>query len=75
MTSYHGHPNGQTNFKTHPTYWLCTTDHKEGTAVSSTFVSSPKKVEFSDGITSLSYKLSDILEFVPVKAENSSAIA
>ncbi len=66
--AFHGHPNGKTLFKTHPTYWLCTTAEKEGVAVSSMFVSSPKKVVFSPGLTSLSYELSEVLEFVQVKA-------
>lgn len=64
----HGRPNGKVQFETHPTYWLCTTEHKEGVAVSSMFVSNPKKVVFPHGETSLSYTLNEILEFEPVKA-------
>jgi rhizosphere induced protein len=61
----HGHPNGKTLFDTHPTYYLCTTDQKEGIAVSSMFVSNPTAVVFNAGVTSLSYILNEELAFVP----------
>jgi rhizosphere induced protein len=59
-----GKPNGLYQFDTHPTYYLCTTDSKQGVAVSGNFVSSVKEVVFENGITSLSYVLTETLEFV-----------
>lgn len=61
-----GRPNGLYQFDTHPTYYLCTTDSKEGVAVSGNFVSSVTEVVFSKGITELSYELTDTLDFVLV---------
>ncbi|USX22283.1 hypothetical protein NHH82_09060 [Oxalobacteraceae bacterium OTU3REALA1] len=60
-----GRPNGKFLFDTHPTYWICTTDSKRGVAVSGTFVSSPTQFEFAKGVTSLKYKLTETLQFVP----------
>lgn len=60
-----GKPNGKTLFNTHPTYWICTTEAKQGVAVSSLFVSSPTQCQFSAGNTALKFKLTDLLEFVP----------
>lgn len=59
-----GKPNGTYQFDTHPTYYLCTTDSKQGVAVSGNFVSSVKEVVFGNGVTSLSYQLTETLEFV-----------
>jgi len=59
-----GEPNGAFRFDTHPTYWICTTRVKEGTAVSGNFVSSPTKVIFDNGNTDLSFELTDTLEFI-----------
>lgn len=59
-----GKPNGNFLFDTHPTYWICTTDSKQGVAVSGTFVSSPTQFSFTEGVTSLKFKLTDTLEFV-----------
>ncbi|WP_455424553.1 hypothetical protein [Dryocola sp. LX212] len=61
-----GKPNGNFLFNTHPTYWICTTDSKQGVAVSGTFVSSPTQFAFADGITSLKFKLDETLSFVPL---------
>ena len=61
-----GRPNGKFRFDTHPTYWICTTDAKQGVAVSGTFVSSPTQFQFARGVTTLNYKLTDTLEFVPI---------
>lgn len=61
-----GKPNGNFLFDTHPTYWICTTDSKQGVAVSGTFVSSPTQFAFADGISSLSFKLDETLKFVPI---------
>ncbi|ATM95840.1 Uncharacterised protein [Yersinia frederiksenii] len=61
-----GKPNGNFLFDTHPTYWICTTDSKQGVAVSGTFVSSPTQFAFADGITSLNFKLNETLQFVPI---------
>lgn len=61
-----GRPNGLYQFDTHPTYYLCTTDSKEGVAVSGNFVSSVQEVVFSKGVTDLSYELNDTLDFVKV---------
>jgi rhizosphere induced protein len=58
-----GEPNGLYQFDTHPTYWICTTREKDGTAVSGHFVSSPTKVVFQNGITELKFELTDTLEF------------
>lgn len=60
-----GDPNGEFLFKTHPTFWLCTTSANQGVAVSEYFVSSPTQFTFDPGVTSLSYILNDELEFVP----------
>lgn len=60
-----GKPNGQYLFDTHPTYWICTTDSKQGVAVSGTFVSSPTQFQFAAGVTALKFKLTDSLQFVP----------
>jgi len=59
-----GKPNGNYLFDTHPTYWICTTDSKQGVAVSGTYVSSPKQFSFANGVTSLNFELNDTLEFV-----------
>lgn len=61
-----GKPNGNFLFDTHPTYWICTTDSKQGVAVSGTFVSSPTQFVFADGVTSLKFKLDDTLQFVAI---------
>ncbi len=61
-----GKPNGNYLFDTHPTYWICTTESKQGVAVSGTYVSSPKQFSFADGVTSLNFELSDTLEFVQI---------
>jgi len=61
-----GEPNGAFRFDTHPTYWICTTRAKEGTAVSGNFVSSPTEVIFGNGKTDLSFELTDTLEFKQV---------
>ncbi|MEX3901416.1 MULTISPECIES: hypothetical protein [Paraburkholderia] len=61
-----GKPNGKFLFDTHPIYWICTTEAKQGVAVSGSFVSSPKQFEFAGGVTSLKFKLTDTLQFVPV---------
>lgn len=61
-----GKPNGNFLFDTHPTYWICTTDSKQGVAVSGTFVSSPTQFAFADGISSLNFKLDETLKFVPI---------
>ncbi|MBA7847275.1 hypothetical protein HV213_13910 [Klebsiella sp. RHBSTW-00484] len=61
-----GKPNGNFLFDTHPTYWICTTDSKQGVAVSGTFVSSPTKFSFANGVTSLKYQLNETLQFVPI---------
>jgi len=60
-----GRPNGTYNFDTHPTYWLCITDSKKGVAVDGNFVSSPTKVEFKDGVTSLAFELNNENQFIP----------
>lgn len=59
-----GKPNGKYEFDTHPTYYLCTTDHKVGVAVSGEFVSSVTEVIFAEGVTSKSYILDETLNFV-----------
>ncbi|MBP2199330.1 hypothetical protein [Pantoea cypripedii] len=61
-----GKPNGNFLFDTHPTYWICTTDSKQGVAVSGTYVSSPTQFSFADGVTSLKFELNETLQFVPV---------
>ncbi|MDF7659248.1 hypothetical protein PUG81_09715 [Erwiniaceae bacterium L1_54_6] len=61
-----GKPNGNFLFDTHPTYWICTTDSKQGVAVSGTYVSSPTQFSFADGVTSLNFELNETLQFVPV---------
>jgi hypothetical protein len=61
-----GKPNGNFLFDTHPTYWLCTTDSKQGVAVSGTFVSSPTQFAFAQGVTSLKFKLTETLQFIAV---------
>ena len=58
-----GKPNGSYLYHTHPTYYLCVTDVKEGTAVSSEFVNSPTPVVYQDGQTALSYELTETLTF------------
>jgi hypothetical protein len=60
-----GQPNGTFLFETHPTYWICTTKHKQGVAVSGTFVTNPLEIQFAAGVTALSYVLDDTLTFVP----------
>jgi len=60
-----GKPNGKFKFDTHPTYWICTTEAKQGVAVSGTYVSSPTQFQFADGVTSLNYTLNETLAFVP----------
>lgn len=62
-----GRPNGEFMFDTHPTYWICTTDSKEGVAVSGDFLSQAKQISFKSGVTSLSFVLNDTLEFIEVK--------
>lgn len=59
-----GRPNGNYMFDTHPTYWICTTDSKQGVAVSGKYVSQPKQIVFRDGITALNFTLNDTLEFI-----------
>lgn len=61
-----GKPNGNYLFNTHPTYWICTTDSKQGVAVSGDFVSSPTEFAFADGITSLEFELNETLNFVAI---------
>lgn len=61
-----GKPNGKYLFNTHPTYWICTTDSKQGVAVSGEYVSSPTQFSFADGVTSLKFKLTDTLQFVQI---------
>lgn len=60
-----GRPNGKYLFDTHPTYYICVTDAKEGVAVSGTFVTSPTAIIYADGETDLSYKLTPTLQFLP----------
>ncbi len=62
-----GKPSGTYTFNTHPTYYICTTDHKKGVAVDGTFVSNPTEIVFSAGVTELSYVLNDKLKFVADK--------
>jgi len=59
-----GEPNGNFLFDTHPTYWICTTESKQGVAVSGTFVSNPTQFEFANGVTSLNFTLTDTLQFI-----------
>ncbi|QQG27997.1 hypothetical protein JFY74_18345 [Pectobacterium carotovorum] len=59
-----GKPNGNFLFDTHPVYWICTTDSKQGVAVEGTFVSSPTQFSFPDGVTSLNFILDETLKFV-----------
>ncbi|GKW43678.1 MULTISPECIES: hypothetical protein [Pectobacterium] len=59
-----GKPNGNFLFDTHPVYWICTTDSKQGVAVQGTFVSSPTQFSFPDGVTSLNFTLDETLKFV-----------
>ena len=59
-----GRPNGKYLFDTHPTYWICTTDAKQGVAVSGVYVSSPLEFSFANGVTSLNFELTDTLNFV-----------
>jgi hypothetical protein len=59
-----GQPRGTFTFATHPTYYICTTDHKQGVAVTGNFVSNPTEIVFAAGVTTLSYVLNDELEFV-----------
>lgn len=61
-----GKPNGTYQFDTHPTYYLCTTDSKQGVAVDGNFVSSIKEVVFKNGVTSLNFKLTETLDFVQI---------
>lgn len=61
-----GKPNGKYLFDTHPTYYVCVTDHKEGVAVSGTYVSSPTEVIFKGGSTSLNFTLDPTLTFKPM---------
>jgi len=61
-----GKPNGTYQFDTHPTYYLCTTDSKQGVAVDGNFVSSVKEVVFANGVTSLNFKLTETLDFVQI---------
>jgi hypothetical protein len=63
-----GRPNGKYLFDTHPTYYVCVTDHKVGVAVTGSFVSSPTKVVFAGGSTSLEYNLDGTLTFNPVNS-------
>lgn len=60
-----GQPNGTYLFETHPTYWICTTQHKQGVTVSGTFVTNPLEMQFTAGTTTLNYVLDDTLTFVP----------
>jgi rhizosphere induced protein len=60
-----GEPNGKFLFQTHPTYWICTTSAQQSVAISEEFVSSPTEFVFNPGVTSLSYRLNDELQFVP----------
>ena len=61
-----GKPNGNYEFDTHPTYWICTTDSKQGVAVSGTFVSSPTQFSFAAGVTSLKFELNETLQFIQI---------
>ncbi|ADU71593.1 hypothetical protein [Pantoea sp. At-9b] len=61
-----GKPNGNYLFDTHPTYWICTTDSKQGVAVSGNYVSSPTQFSFADGVTSLKFELNETLQFVQI---------
>ena len=61
-----GKPNGTYQFDTHPTYYLCTTDSKQGVAVDGNFVSSVKEVVFANGVTSLNFRLTETLDFVQI---------
>jgi hypothetical protein len=61
-----GKPNGTYTFDTHPTYYLCVTDHEEGVAVTGDYVSSATEVKFEAGITELAYELTDGMLFKPV---------
>jgi hypothetical protein len=64
--SMQGKPNGTYQFDTHPSYYICVTDAKQGVAVDGNYVSSPTKVVFANGVTNLSYELNDTLDFVQV---------
>lgn len=59
-----GKPNGKYTFNTHPTYYICTTEHDQGVAVDGTFISAATKIVFADGATALSYTLNKELQFV-----------
>ncbi|WP_111779134.1 hypothetical protein [Pectobacterium parvum] len=59
-----GKPNGNFVFDTHPVYWICCTDSKQGVAVQGTFVSSPTLLSFPDGVKSLSFTLNETLRFI-----------
>jgi hypothetical protein len=63
-----GKPNGTYQFDTHPSYYICVTDSKQGVAVDGNYVSSPTKVVFANGVTNLSYELTNTLDFVQVSA-------
>lgn len=60
-----GEPSGTFTFDTHPTYYICTTRHKQGVAVDGTFVSNPTEIKFAAGVTNLGFILNDELKFVP----------
>ncbi|MBN3264746.1 hypothetical protein [Pectobacterium brasiliense] len=59
-----GKPNGNFVFDTHPVYWICCTDAKQGVAVQGMFVSSPTQLSFPDGVKSLSFTLNETLRFI-----------
>lgn len=61
-----GRPNGKYRFDTHPVYYICVTDQKEGVAVSGTFVTSPTEAKFSSGTTELKFELNETLQFKQV---------
>ncbi len=56
-------PNGLYRFRATPTYFMCVTESKEGTAISGSYFSTSKEAKFKNGSTSLEFNLDQLLEF------------
>lgn len=70
----HGKPNGKFTFDTHPTYYLCVTDYKQGVAVDGSFLSNATQVQFSGGETALAYVLDEELTFVKTQVKQAARV-